>query len=226
MKRWDVLIGAGISLVLLAGAWWRVLPFGLVEVFGFITGGVSVWLYVKENIWAWPVGLANSALFAVLFLQARLYADMALQGVYIVLGVLGWYLWLRGGERKAGVAIGRTDRWTAAVLIILGVGAIYDLTLFLRSVGDAAPFLDALTTVLSLIAQYLLTRKLIENWAVWIAADVLYIGLYASRGLYLTGVLYAVFLCMCVAGLRAWRRALAAQGAATGSPALAVEARV
>ena len=224
MKRWDVLIGAGISLALLAGAWWRVLPFGLVEVFGFITGGVSVWLYVKENVWAWPVGLANSALFAVLFLQARLYADMALQGVYIVLGVLGWYLWLRGGERKAGVAIARTDRWTAAVLTLLGVGVTYGLTLFLRSVGDAAPFLDALTTVLSLIAQYLLTRKLIENWAVWIAADVLYIGLYASRGLYLTGLLYLVFLCMCVAGLRSWRRALAAGGAAAGGAPVAAEA--
>ena len=224
MKRWDVLIGAGISLALLVGAWWRVLPFGLVEVFGFITGGVSVWLYVKENVWAWPVGLANSALFAVLFLQARLYADMALQGVYIVLGVLGWYLWLRGGKRKAGVAIARTDRWTAATLTLLAVGATYGLTLFLRSVGDAAPFLDALTTVLSLIAQYLLTRKLIENWAVWIAADVIYIGLYASRELYLTGLLYLVFLCMCVAGLRAWRRALAAGDAATGGSPVAVEA--
>ena len=224
MKRWDVLIGAVISLALLAGAWWRVLPFGLVEVFGFITGGVSVWLYVKENIWAWPVGLANRALFAVLFLQPRLYADMALQGVYIVLGVLGWYLWLRGGERKVGVAIARTDRWTVAGLTLLGVGATYGLTLFLRSVGDAAPFLDALTTVLSLIAQYLLTRKLIENWAVWIAADVIYIGLYASRGLYLTGLLYLVFLCMCVAGLRAWRRALVADGAAAGGAPVAVEA--
>ena len=224
MKRCDILIGVVISLALLAGAWRRVLPFGLVEVFGFITGGVSVWLYVKENIWAWPVGLANSALFAVLFLQARLYADMALQGVYIVLGVLGWYLWLRGGERKAGVAIARIDRWTAAVLPLLGVGATYGLTLFLRSVGDAAPSLDALTTVLSLIAQYLLTRKLIENWAVWIAADLIYIGLYASRGLYLTGLLYLVFLCMCVAGLRAWRRALVAGDVATGGAPMAVEA--
>jgi nicotinamide mononucleotide transporter len=223
MRRWDVLIGAVGSLALLAGAWWRVLPFGLVEVFGFITGGVSVWLYVKENVWAWPVGLANSAFYLVLFLQARLYADMALQGVYIVLGVLGWYLWLRGGERQAGVAIARTARPTAAALALLGLGATAGLTLFLRSVGDAAPFLDALTTVLSLVAQYLLTRKLIENWAVWITADLIYIGLYASRGLYLTALLYLVFLCMCVAGLRAWRNALAGGDAASGAP-VAVEA--
>ena len=224
MKRWDVVVGMVVSLALLAGTWGRVLPFGLVEVFGFITGGVSVWLYVKANISAWPAGLANSALCAVLILQARPCADMALQGAYIVLGVLGWYLWLRGGERKAGVAIARTDRWTVAGLTLLGVGATYGLTLFLRSVGDAAPFLDALTTVLSLIAQYLLTRKLIENWAVWIAADVLFIGLYASRGLYLTGLLYLVFLCMCVAGLRAWRRAVEAHGAADGGGPVAVEA--
>ena len=123
---------------------------------------------------AWPVGLANSAFYLVLFLQARLYADTALQGVYIALGLIGWYLWLRGGERRTGVVVARTDRWTATVLLLLGVGATVVLTIVLRSVGDAAPFLDALTTVLSLVAQYLLTRKLIENWAVWITADVIY----------------------------------------------------
>lgn len=80
-------------------------------------------------------------------------------------------------------------------------GAVY-----LRRIGDAAPVLDALTTVLSLIAQWLLNRKRIDNWWAWIAADVLYVGLYVRRGLHLTALLYAVFILLCVWGLRRWRR--------------------
>ena len=82
---------------------------------------------------------------------------------------------------------------------------------YLVKIGDSAPFLDALTTVMSLVAQYMLTRKLIENWAIWIAADVIYIGLYASRGLYLTSALYAVFLSLCIAGAIDWHKSRKAE---------------
>lgn len=78
----------------------------------------------------------------------------------------------------------------------------------MQSVNDSTPFLDALTTVLSLVAQYMLTRKLLENWYVWITVDVIYIGLYIYKDLYLTGFLYAIFLCMCIVGLVQWRKAL------------------
>jgi nicotinamide mononucleotide transporter len=87
------------------------------------------------------------------------------------------------------------------------------MTLFLRSVGGAAPFFDALTTTLSLAAQYLLTRKLIENWYIWITADIIYIGLYINRELYLTSALYALFLVLCLLGLRQWRQSLATEPA-------------
>jgi nicotinamide mononucleotide transporter len=76
---------------------------------------------------------------------------------------------------------------------------------YLVSIGDSAPFLDALTTVMSLAAQYLLTKKFIENWYIWLAVDVIYVGLYFSRGLYLTAVLYAIFFGMCLVGLKEWR---------------------
>jgi len=94
-----------------------------------------------------------------------------------------------------------------------GVGVIATalFTPHLRSIGDASPFLDALTTVLSVEAQYLMTRKVIEHWWIWMAADVIYIYLYASRNLYLTSLLYVVFFAMCVVGLRDWLRDSAAQ---------------
>jgi nicotinamide mononucleotide transporter len=167
-----------------------------------------VWLTVKESVWLWPLGIANNVFFIALFWQSRLYADMGLQVVYIMLSVLGWYWWLRGGEKRTGLVVGHASPAALAILGGVLVAGTAGMTRYLESVNDAAPFLDALTTVGSLIAQYLLTRKLIENWYVWISVDVLYIWLYAERGLYLTAVLYALFMCMCLMGLRAWRRSL------------------
>jgi nicotinamide mononucleotide transporter len=91
------------------------------------------------------------------------------------------------------------------------MGATAGLTAYFVRIGDSAPLLDALTTVMSLVAQYLLNMKRLENWLVWIVADVIYIGLYVSRGLYLTAGLYAIFIAMCVAGFLAWRSELSAR---------------
>jgi nicotinamide mononucleotide transporter len=216
MKRLEVTLVSTVSMLLVAGTLLEWLPLNLTEVFGFITGGVCVWLTVRQQIWSWPVGLANNVFFIALFFNARLFADMALQFVYIVLGILGWYWWLRGGERRSRLHVSHASPATLASLAVLVAAATWGLTLFLRSVGDAAPFLDALTTTLSLAAQYLLTRKLIENWYVWIVADIIYIGLYAHRDLPLTAALYALFLGLCLLGLREWRRSMVA-----GPPAVA-----
>jgi nicotinamide mononucleotide transporter len=180
----------------------------MTETLAFVTGAVGVWLTVREHIWNWPIGIANAAFFVALFFDARLFADMALQLGYIVLGVLGWYWWLRGGAHRSALRVAHADRRALLALAVLGGVATGGFTLFLRSVGDAAPFLDALTTTLSLAAQYLLTRKFVENWYVWITADLIYIALYGSRGLYLTAALYVIFLAMCLLGVRAWHAAL------------------
>lgn len=196
-----ILLSLGLIITSLKG--WA--PLSITETLAFITGGITVWLTVKENIWNWPIGIANSAFFVVLFLGARLYADMALQVVYIILGFLGWYWWLFGGAHKTKLTIEKTPVKTIIVLGILGVLGTIGATYYLQSINDSAPFLDGLTTVLSLIAQYLLTKKYLENWYVWITADVIYIGLYAYKHLYLTSLLYALFLVMCIIGLNEWR---------------------
>lgn len=209
LRRWDTIIGTVGSLVLILGAWFQWLPLDMTEVLGFVTGAIGVWLTVKENIWNWPIGIANSAFYVVVFFSAQLYADMSLQVVYIVLGILGWYWWLHGGKNKSQLIIARLNLTTLLASLLIAAISTFALNLLLVATDDAAPFLDALTTVMSLIAQYYLTRKLLENWHVWIAVDVIYISLYAYKGLYLTSALYVLFMTMCVVGLVGWRKATA-----------------
>lgn len=178
------------------------------EIFGFITGALSVWLAVKENVWNWPIAAANAVFFFVLFLEHRLYGDMGLQVIFFGLAVRGWYLWLRGGEHHSHLTVSKISVRLAIVLTIVTVLATVLMAEYLRRINDAAPVLDAFTTVLSLVGQYLMTRKVIENWYVWGFADILYIYLYIQRGLWLTSVLYVIFFAMCVAGAVEWQRSL------------------
>jgi nicotinamide mononucleotide transporter len=139
---------------------------------------------------------------------------MALQVLFIAICLLGWYRWLFGGAGHSRLRVTRITTREAIVYACVGISATAAFTPYLRSVGDASPLLDALTTVLSVEAQYLMTRKVIEHWWIWMAADIVYIWLYASRHLYLTSLLYVVFFGMCVVGLREWLRDNAAQQAA------------
>jgi nicotinamide mononucleotide transporter len=213
LKPRETVAMLGVSfLVLLAsyGGWW---PIGLAEAWGFVTGGVCVWLVVREHVWNWPVGLANNIFFFVIFLHSRLYADMSLQVVYLGLGIYGWLNWLFGGKGHTALPISRTVRSEWAALLAAVPVCTWGMREVLVQVNDAAPLWDALTTVLSLAAQYLLCRKRFENWWFWIAADVIYIPLYFSRKLPLTAVLYGVFLAMCLVGVRQWSRSLKEGGA-------------
>jgi nicotinamide mononucleotide transporter len=141
-----------------------------------------------------------------LFLNARLFADSGLQVIYIILGFLGWYWWLYGGEQKTKLKIVNVNSTTVVVLAIITVICTWPLTIYLRSIQDVAPFWDALTTVMSLVAQYLLTKKIMENWYVWISVDVIYILLYGYKNLYLTAFLYLIFLFMCIRGVVEWKQ--------------------
>jgi len=208
MKKIEMFLATIISAALFGLSYFSILPFSLTVVAGFVTGGICVWLVVKENIWNWPVGILNNIFFIVLFLQARLFADTALQVVYIVLGILGWYWWLKGGKNKSKLKVANTPKQTMTWLIAISIISTAVLTYVLIKVNDSAPFLDAVTTVLSLAAQFLLTKKYIQNWYFWITADVLYIYLYFSRGLTLTAILYAVFMTMCIVGLIKWQKSL------------------
>ncbi|HYE73217.1 MAG TPA: nicotinamide riboside transporter PnuC [Blastocatellia bacterium] len=204
----EILIAITVSTVFISGSLQGWFPVSLTETLGFITGAACVYLVVKENIWNYPLGIANNIFFIVLFTNTQLYGDAALQLVYIALGIQGWYLWLHGGPQKTVLKVNSASLellvYTAVFVVVGTIALIY----LLRWARGAAPFLDAFTTALSLAAQYLLNRKMIENWYLWITADVIYIFLYISRGLHLTAVLYFIFLCLCIAGVMKWRQSL------------------
>jgi nicotinamide mononucleotide transporter len=181
------------------------------EVVGVAFGAVAVFLTVRQNVWCWPLGLVNVAFSAIVFAQAKLYADAGLQLVYVALCLYGWYAWLHGGQDRGPLAVSRTTRAAGALLAAGGVAFAAGLGSFLHRQTDAAlPFWDASTASFSLVAQWMQTRKWIENWLVWIVVDTVYVGMYVVKGLYLMAGLYAAFLVLAIAGLLAWRRSLAA----------------
>ena len=188
------------------------------ELFAAAVGAISVWLSVKQNIWSWPTAIVNVVLYALVFRDAKLYADMGLQVIYAVLSVYGWYEWLHGGENRTELHVSRTGPALGALLVAIALAGSLALGVFLRQSTDAAlPFMDSLLSSTSLVAQWMMTRKKLENWLVWIAVDVLYVGMFVFKGLYLTAGLYAVFLALAVRGYIDWRRSMRAL-AATGAP--------
>jgi nicotinamide mononucleotide transporter len=218
---------AAVLSVMVVGAHWLGLlpiPLDTFELLAFVTGAWSVWLAARNNPWNWPIGVANSALFVVVFLGARLYFDMSLNVFYVLSGLWGWWAWMYGGT-------GRTEKPIGAVGVLEAAGvfvAAAALTALMWHGGilleGASPALDAITTGLSVMAQWLLMRRFVENWYVWIVADLIYIPMYFSRGLPLTAVLYGIFLLMCVRGLIEWRAIARQQRAEAVIPRRAVQA--
>lgn len=180
------------------------------ELVAVLFGIVSVFLSVRENIWSWPTALVNVTLYFALFFKAGLYSDMGLQAVYFGLSLYGWYEWLYGGKGRTTLTVSRTPVRLWGILIAVGLvlwATLGRLTSGLP--GVALPYVDAATTTTSLIAQYLMTRKLLENWTLWIAVDVVYIGMFVFKGLYLTAGNYAIYLILAILGHIAWKRSLA-----------------
>ncbi|MBM9837337.1 nicotinamide mononucleotide transporter [Rhodococcus hoagii] len=191
-------------------------PTSWAEVLGFVTGAWCVWLVGRQSVWNWPIGIANNLVWILLFATAGLFADSALQVVYIALAVWGWRNWVQGRAGETLVVTGTTGTewvWLAGAGIA-GTGAL--MLLLNTATSSTVPFWDAVTTVLSLLATWGQATKRWESWLLWIAADLIYIPLYLHKGLTLTALLYAGFLLLCVRGLLAWRRSRATD------PALAV----
>ncbi len=144
-----------------------------VEIAGVVFGLVYVWLAIRESPWCWPFGIANAVLFLLVFSRARIYGAASLQAVYVVVSVYGWYEWLHGGKDHGRLLVSRAPRrWLLSLAAAGAIGSVA-LGLFLRHRTDAAlPFPDAATTAFSLVAQWMATRKWLENWLLWIAVDV------------------------------------------------------
>ncbi|MBR7793527.1 nicotinamide mononucleotide transporter [Undibacterium sp. FT147W] len=179
----------------------------LLELLSFILSLVTVTLNIRQIHWAWLFSILSSGLYASVFFDARLYGDMGLQWVFIIVSVWGWFLWWRGidGNSRLPVSVlGLRERVFSVIVWGLGFAA---LAWFLKRYTDTdVPLADGFLTAGSLLGQVLLSRKKIENWLIWIVVDVLYVGLYVYKNLMLTAALYAVFVIMAIMGLRAWSK--------------------
>ncbi|CAN5474816.1 nicotinamide riboside transporter PnuC [soil metagenome] len=187
-------------------------PLSMTEFFGSIFGIAGVYLTVKKNIWCFPTGLANVGLYGVLFFNERLYADAILQVFYLFLLVYGWMQWKRTDQQNDFITT-KIEREFWILLAIICIGATMLIGTVFKNYTDASlPYLDSLLTSMSFIAQWMVAKKKLENWLVWIVADIVYVGMYIYKDLYLTAGLYFVFIILAFIGYREWKKKLAVNG--------------
>ena len=187
-------------------------PVSWLELTAFVLAIAMVVLNMRVNPLAWPLAIASSLLYVGLFWQSRLYGDASLQVFFAVVAVWGWWQWLRGTQ-EGGTALQvrrlpERRRWQ----LLAALAVAWPATgLFLKTFTDTdVPWWDAFPTAASVLGQWLLGRKYLENWLVWVVVNVASVGLFAYKGLWLTVLLYALFIAMSVIGWHAWLRRMPA----------------
>ena len=177
------------------------------ELISFVLAVITVVLNIRRVHWAWLFAIVSSATYGAVFYNAKLYGDMGLQGVFITVSVWGWYQWLHGGASREPLPVTPS---TPKSLVYCAIGwavGFAILALFLDRYTDTdVPNIDGFLTAGSLVGQFLLSRKKVENWIVWIFVDILYVGLFVYKELTLTAILYAVFVVLAAIGLVVWQR--------------------
>ena len=182
-----------------------------VEIFGAIAGIAYIYLSIKENILLWPVGLITTIVYIYVFFVSKFYADMSLQVYYIVISIYGWYFWLRGkkNQKNDSLQISKTPMKLALILIAVTFVLFVAISQILVNFTDSpVPYWDAFTTSVSIVATWMLAKKYLEHWLIWIIVDIVSAILYFWKGLYPTVVLFAVYTIMAVVGYYQWRKSL------------------
>lgn len=182
-------------------------PATWLELIAVVIALAMVGFNMRVNPLGWPLAIASSLLYFLLFWDSRLYGEAGLQLFFVVVALWGWWQWLRGtmddGTALRVRRLPRREAWACAVVLALAWPA---LALLLDHGTDSdVPWFDAFPTAASLVGQWLLGRKYVENWAVWLLVNVVSVALFAFKGLWLTVLLYIVFALLSVAGWRAWR---------------------
>jgi nicotinamide mononucleotide transporter len=178
----------------------------LIEAVATFFGLLCVWFTIKENIWCWPAGIVQVSLYIFVFYDSKLYSDMVLHIIYVFLNAYGWYHWLYKKNEKAELSVSDVGKQLTVWIIGCIIGTAV-LGYLMTTYTDASfPYSDAFITIASLIAQWLLAKKKLESWYFWIIVDVVAVGVYGLKELYLTTGLYAVFLVLAVFGYFEWRK--------------------
>jgi nicotinamide mononucleotide transporter len=183
-----------------------------VELGGTFFGLVYIWLSTRQSLYTWPAGIITSILYCWVFFTAKFYAGMGLQGYYVAISIYGWWSWGKGGNSSQGTEKLHVSFTSSKLWIELFILNLFLITLMYYILGrytdSPIPFWDASTTSLSIIATWMLARKKIEQWLIWIFVDLVSVGLYVYRGLYSTVILFIVYAVMAVIGFYKWRKEL------------------
>lgn len=180
----------------------------IVEIIGTLSGLLFLYLEIKQNKWLWPVGLLTSVMYIYVFFVAKLYADMSLQFYYVFISIYGWILWSRGKrQQEKELPVVRLNMSLSLKLIVASI-AIYALIAFIlvNFTDGSVPYWDAFTTALSIVATWMLARKILEQWLVWIVVNSVSLGLYIYKDLNFTAVLFFFYTTMAVVGYLQWKK--------------------
>lgn len=181
------------------------------EIIAVIVSALAVWLTARRHLWCWPIGLVSVLLYARIFLVAKLYSDLLLQLIFAVMQLYGWWQWKSGASAQDSQHIQpqRLPKQGLLTGLLAGAAGSVVLGYVMASFTDAhIPWLDSALTSFSLVAQFWMARKYVANWWMWIAVDIVYVGVYIYKDLNLTAGLYAGFIVLAIIGLRNWQRQL------------------
>lgn len=182
-----------------------------IEVLGAILGILYIRFSIRQNIFTWPTGILTSALYIIVFFNSALYASMMLQFYYVGISVYGWYYWLNGkrDDNKSLLPVQSANKKLWIKLAVISA-LLYLIILFIliRFSDSDVPYLDSLTTSLSIVATWMLAKKYIENWLIWIFADIVSVGLYIFKSLWPTVILFVVYTILAYFGYIEWKKDL------------------
>lgn len=175
-------------------------------------GFIAIFLQIKQNVWYWLVSIVMVTMYIYIYIDAKLYADMSLQVYYLLISFYGWYMWLFGKQvnnHKTELSVSQTSNKLRIILGTLSVALFFSIAWFLiHFTNSDLPFWDSFTTSLSFIATWMLARKKIENWLVWIIVDAVSVGIYVYKDLYPTAVLFLILTALAFVGYRKWKEDL------------------
>ena len=180
----------------------------VLQIVGTLLGLLYLWLEYKANIWLWIVGAIMPMVHGVLYLNSGIYADAAMQLYYVVAGVYGLCVWLRGTKRTEKVVnIQYTPtKWIIPLVVVYAVLHVAMYYLLSEFTDSRVPFFDSMSTALSIVAMWMLSRKLVEQWLVWLVVDMISVGLYLYKGIPITAMLYTLYCALAIAGYIRWRK--------------------
>ena len=183
------------------------------EIVAVVVSFAGIWLTAKRRMLCWPVNLVACALYFAVFLHARFYADMVLQALFGIAILYGWVSWTRGADDTGTIIVIELRPLEALAGLTAGaVGGVGIGWLTSRYTDAALPWMDATLTSFSLVAQFWTARGYAASWLLWIAVDILYVGMFVVKGLMPTAGLYATMIALAVMGYRRWLRAPSAVG--------------